>query len=200
MSAKKISFMALTIIVITSISVVTVFSDDLSLEFGSFNAMSSGYGIGRWNPKGDGNVPLGTEVTVLAGTLYTDADCVVFIWKADEIVQHVEINPIQRPPPSDPDYHYWGDVGTPVYYALSSYTIDVPALDHGWGVQAYFFDEDDCPELEDIVDDPDNDLGRDKLAIRAISFHPFVVPEVPYGAITSLVTMLGAFLVYRRFF
>ncbi|MBN2334642.1 hypothetical protein JXL21_03715 [Candidatus Bathyarchaeota archaeon] len=151
---------------------------DPSLK-GSFNALGSGYAIGRW-PYSDGDVPIGTLVGVRASTTNMDATHVIFVWKADE----AEIYRSGKIPLED-NGDTWG--GDPVLDAYDSNMINVAG---DWGVQAYFFDD---------VDEPfDDALGRDSCGIKAISFHPFVIPEVPFGTVMAVLAMLAA-LAFKRF-
>ncbi|MHA1267694.1 MAG: hypothetical protein ACTSRS_20835 [Candidatus Helarchaeota archaeon] len=72
----------------------------------------------------------------------------------------------------------WGT--DPIYDAYDTRVLSVAG---DWGVQAYYYDDWDAPFGDS--------LASGKVAIRAISYHP-VIPEVPYGTIASMITMLGA--------
>ena len=149
--------------------------NDPSLK-GSFSALSSGYAIGRW-PYSDGDVPLGTSVEVRASTTKMDATHVVFIWFADNEEQYTsDMIPLVD------NGDTWN--GASVKDAYNSHMLNVAG---DWGVQARFFKG-------------TSEEGADRLAIRAISFHPFVIPEVPFGVIGSLTAMVLALFVYQKRF
>lgn len=180
---KKISQILLVLIIASSMLFGVILATDLndpSLK-GSFNALGSGYAIGRW-PYSDGDIEIPANVQVRAATTNLDATHVMFVWKADESTIY-ESGKITLSLSSDT----WE--GEPIKDAYDSNDINIPGP---WGVQAYFFDDPNDPLSES--------LGRDSVGIRAISFHPFVIPEIPYGVIGSLVTMVLAFVLYLKRF
>lgn len=144
---------------------------------GSLSALGSGYGIGRW-PYSDGDVPQGTNVTVRAATTNENVTHVIIIWKANETTIYTtgKIN-------IEESEDTWN--GAKIYDA---YNWQFLVYTGNWSAKAYFYDNEGNPVGEDLNDG--------KVAIRAISFHPNVIPEVPYGTIATLITMLGAFYVF----
>ena len=151
---------------------------DPSLK-GSFNALGSGYAIGRWSYS-DGDLPLGSQVQVRASTTNMDTTHVIFVWKANdgEIYRSGKIPLVDN-----------GDTWetAPIKDAYDAQILNVAG---DWGVQAYFYDDPDAP----IGDS----LASGKYAIKAISFHPFVIPEVTYGTITGLLTLVGALIYIQK--
>jgi len=181
---KKISRILIVLIIASSMLFGVILAMDLSHPslLGSFNALGdSGYAIARW-PYTDGDVPVGTNVQVRAATTNPDATHVIFVWIANE----VEIYRSGKISLSKSD-DTWE--GTFVYDALNSYTLNIPG---DWAAKAYFYDDKDAPYSDSLTDG--------QISIRAISFHPFVIPEIPYGVIGSLVTMVLAFVLYLKRF
>jgi hypothetical protein len=125
------------------------------------------------------DVPIGTEVTVTAGTLDTRVTQVTFRWhRPDESVAREVTVPVF----TNGDTGQWNN-GTSalVRYAVDSYSPDVLG---DWGVQAFFQGSGGSTKagIEDVI------------KIRATSFN--VIPEVPVGTIAILLSMFGAFGVF----
>lgn len=141
-----------------------------------WDALNSGYAV-TTNYHGV-DVQLGTPVTARAGTTeYPNVTSVRFRWippVGDEILTDaVNLTP------SDPS-EYWN--GELIYDAFNTTTIDVLGE---WGVQALFYDSAEPPNLM-------HETGIKK--IRATSF--FAVPQVPFGTIAIVLTMLGGLSVF----
>jgi len=177
MEKSRFTFISIFAIFIFSIfGGCLAFADDISgTTQGSLSALGSGYGIGRW-PYSDGDVPVGSSVTVRVATLDPDVTHVILVWKAGEDVIY-QTGKIAVSLSSDT----WGT--DPIYDAYDTQVLSVAG---DWGVQAYYYDDWDAPFGDS--------LASGKVAIRAISYHP-VIPEVPYGTIASMITMLGALVV-----
>ena len=183
MFCKKIGKALLTVAVVGSMFIGVIFAMDLnhpSLK-GSFNALGTGYAIARW-PYTDGDVPEGTSVQVRAATTNPDATHVIFVWKANDV--EVYRSGIILLSSSGDTWE-----GETVYDAYNSRLLNVAG---SWGVQAYFYDDPAAPYSDA--------LAQDKISIRAISFHPFVIPEVPYGVVGSMTAMFVAFIAYQKRF
>ena len=103
---------------------------------------------------------------------------VIFVWKADESVIYTT-GKIAITSSSDT----WGSA-----QIYDAYNTQVLSVSGSWGCQAFFYDDWNAP-----FDAP---LSSGKVAIRAISFHPNVIPEIPYGTIASLLIMLGTFFMF----
>lgn len=147
---------------------------------GSLNALNSGYAITRW-PWNGGEVYPGENATVRACTTqYPNATQVVFRWNRPN-GSYWDVGPINLTLSGDT----WD--GNPIWDAYDTQTL---YLLGDWGVQALFLDEEG------------NLQGSNPyliVKIKAISWH--VVPEVPFGTIVSLLSMLGAlgvFVVVKR--
>ncbi|MCW3986013.1 MAG: hypothetical protein NWE91_06365 [Candidatus Bathyarchaeota archaeon] len=185
MKERQIMLVYLSVIILlASTAIGHTFADELKgTTGGSLNALNSGYAITRW-PWDGGDLLPGESATVRACTTdppYPEATEVVFRWIR-------------------PDGSYWdvgpkvlalsGDTwnGSDIWDASDTQTIDMIG---NWGVQALFLDE------EGNLKGPSDPYPI--VAIRAISYH--VVPEVPLGAITAVLSMLGAlgvFAIARR--
>jgi len=166
------------------LSIPIALADDISGALGSLNALGSGYGIGRW-PYNDGNVPINTEVAVRVATLNENITHVILVWKVDDSTVHTT-----GKIPITLSGDTWGTA--PIYdnydpvEGYSSYILNVAG---DWGVQAYYYNDTNAPFDE-------YKLTSGKIAIKAISFLINVIPEIPYGTIGILLTMLGAFFVF----
>lgn len=157
------------------------FADELKGSTGgSLNALNSGYAIARW-PWDGGELYAGENATVRACTTqYPNATHVVFRW-----IRPNGSSWYVGPLPLTESGDTWD--GKPIWDAYDNQTLDMGGA---WGVQALFCDEDgglQGPNLYPIV------------AIKAISHH--VIPEAPFGLITTMLCMLGAlgvFAIVRR--
>ncbi len=175
--SSKIIFVSLITLFVISIPIV--FAADISgTTIGSLNALGSGYGIGRW-PYSSGDVPLGSSVQVRVATTDPNITHVVLLWKANDVT----IYTTGKLPMTDSG-DTWGSL--PINDTLNAQVLSVAG---DWGVQAYFYDNWDAPF-------ENSKYSTDKVAIRAISFHPNVIPEIPYGTIATLITMMGALYVF----
>jgi len=157
------------------------YAAELKGSVGSLNALNSGYAITRW-PWDGGDILVGEDATVRACTTqppYPQATRVVFRWIR-------------------PDGSSWdtgpktltlsGDTwdGKPIYDAYDTETIDMLSTPtENWGVQALFLD------AEGKLQGPN---PYPIVQIKAISWH--AVPEVPFGTIAILLSMLGALSVF----
>jgi len=157
------------------IAVLSLFVVSVSAQWSTLN---SGYAITTDYHGID--VPIGTLVTVTAGTTDTNVENVTFVWRyPDKTVAF-----------TDPEVVVWSNSTTwtnssgtyIIYYAQSSYTPDVIG---DWGVQALF-------------NGPGGHLrGQDSdiIAIRATSFN--VIPEISIvgtaGAAIAMLLGLGFF-------
>ena len=171
------------LILLASTAIGHTFADELKGSTGgSLNALNSGYAITRW-PWDGGDVLPGESATVRACTTdppYPEATQVVFRWNRPD-GSHYDVEPKNLTLSSDT----WN--GKPIWDANDTQTLDMVG---NWGVQALFLDS------EGNLQGP-NPYPIE--AIRAISYH--VVPEVPLGAITAVLSMLGAlgvFAIVRR--
>lgn len=159
------------------------FADELKGSTGgSLNALNSGYAIARW-PWDGGELLPGENATVRACTTeppHPESTHVVFRWNRPN-GSHYDVGPIALTESGDT----WD--GKPIWDAYDNQTLDMAG---GWGVQALFTDEEgrlQGPNPYPIVD------------IKAISWH--VIPEVPFGPIAAMLSMLGAlgvFAISRR--
>ena len=160
-------------------------------------ALSSGYAVTtNWH---GADVPLGEDVTAIAGTTDSQVHHVEFRWLhplGEEIwsVNVTVFGPYTTPDvPSDvpQEIAYWAEdnPGIDILYANNTQT---PEDLGDWGVQALFHDP----------TDPAKSLrgeNSDIIAIRATSFN--VVPEVPFGTIVISLSMFGtlsAFILKKR--
>jgi len=140
---------------------------------GSLNALNSGYAITRW-PWDGGDLFPGDSATVRACTTeppHPEATQVVFRWHRPDGSYWDE-----PPEPLLPSGDTWE--GKPVWDAYDTQTL---VMMGDWGVQALFLNEEgklQGPNPYPIVQ------------IRAISYH--VIPEVPFGTIATILSMLGA--------
>ena len=168
-----------SLMVLFVISIPIAFAADISgSTLGSLSALGSGYGIGRW-PYSSGDVPLGSSVQVRVATTDPSITHVILLWKADEVTVYTT-GKLAVTASGDT----WGSL--PIN---DTYNTQVLSVVGDWGVQAYFYDDWDAPF-------EGQKYSSGKVAIRAISFHPNVIPEVPYGTIATLTTMLGALYVF----
>lgn len=184
MKAKYIPLASLfVLILLASTAIGHTFADELKESTGgSLNALNSGYAITRW-PWDGGDLLPGENVTVRACTTdppYPEATQVVFRWNRPD-GSHYDVGPKNLTLSSDT----WD--GKPIWDAYDNQTLEMVG---NWGVQALFLDSEgnlQGPNPYPIV------------SIKAISYH--VVPEVPLGAITAVLSMLGAlgvFAIVRR--
>ena len=179
---KKAYSLGLIFIVALLISIeaaYAVYPPELYPMNGSINALDSGYAITRW-PYTDGDVIIFTTVGVRAYTTDMACSAVIFKWiRPDGSIAHeVQV-------PLNPTTDTWK--GAALKVAEDSEEIDMGSIgDSNWGVQAKFVG---CS-------------GRPEINIRAISYHPNVIPEVPLGTLASAATMLvalsGYFAIRRR--
>ena len=180
LSRKAISVtLGLLCLMICSIGVA--YAIDYDDYTGSINALSSGYAITRW-PTGSGDVFVGTNVSVRAVTTNLTATHVRIRWirPNGSIAKNVLI------PLEDKGNNY---SDAPVIEGWDWYILDAPDIgDTSWGVQAIFLFS---------GKNPGGPTNEPFIAIKAISYHA-AIPEVPYGVITSLVVMFGAFGVFRK--
>jgi len=151
-----------------------VFADELKGSTGgSLNALGTGYAITRW-PWDGGDLFPGDSPTVRACTTeppHPEATEVVFRWHRPD-GSHYDVGP--KPLTLSGDT--WD--GLPIWDAYDTQTL---VMIGDWGVQALFCDEEgklQGPNPYPIVQ------------IRAISYH--VIPEVPFGTIATILSMLGA--------
>ena len=169
---RKKALIGLTLAIMLASIIGTAYALDLQTLTGSISALSNGYAITRWVPF-SGDIPLGTPVTVRAYTTNDPAttvtDQVEFTWIEPGGAKHP--TGLKNLVPSSDT---WG--GAPTWYAEDTFTINVAG---SWGVQAEFY----------YGTPPPSDLHT---VIRAISWHPFVIPEAPLGTILLSVSMLGA--------
>lgn len=153
------------------------FAEELKGETGgNLNSLNSGYAITRW-PWTGGDIYVGQDATVRACTVDSDVNEVTFLLKFDDEVIYEVRKSIT---PSDPDDTWDGDS---IYDAYDTQTLNI--FGDEWGVQAIFHSP-----------DADN-MPPDKVAIRAISWN--AIPEVPFGTIATIITMLGALGVFTIF-
>lgn len=161
-------------------------------------AISSGYAVTtNWHGQ---DVPLGEDVFAVAGTTDIEVQKVEFIWlDPGGMVRNQNTVDVFGPytTPSVPagvpqeisDWAY-ENPGVTIWYANDTYTD--PDIIGDWAVKAHFHDP----------TDPVKSLkgkNSDTIAIRATSFN--VIPEVPFGTITILLSMfgtLGAFILKRK--
>lgn len=154
------------------------FAEELKgITKGSFNALDSGYAITRW-PWNGGDILPGDSVTVRAGTTeppHPEATYVVFRWNQPD-GNHWDSPPQALTESADT----WD--GKPIWDAYDTQELYMIG---DWGVQALFCNEEgklQGPNPYPIVQ------------IRAISYH--IIPEVPFGTIATVLSMLGAFGVF----
>ena len=154
------------------------FADELKGEIkGSINALDSGYAITRW-PWDGGDIFPGTTVQVRACTTeppHPEATEVVFRWNRPD-GSHYDVGP--KPLTLSGDT--WD--GKPIWDAYDTQTLFMIG---DWGVQALFCDEDG--KLQGPNPYPIEN-------IKAISYH--AIPEVPFGTIATILSMLGALSVF----
>jgi len=145
---------------------------------GSLNALNSGYAITRW-PWDGGTVYPGETATVRAATTHPphpEATKVVFRWIRPDGT-FWDVGPIALTESVDT----WD--GKTIWDAYSSEEIDMLG---DWGVQALFQDSEG--NLKGPTD------PYEIVSIRAISWHS--VPEIPFGTISAIVSMLGALIFF----
>lgn len=148
---------------------------------GSINALNTGYAITRW-PYTDGDIYVGQDATVRACTTIppppdgSGPTQVVFRWHRPDD-SYFDIGPIDLALSDDT----WE--GKPIYDAYDTQTLNI--LD-SWGVQALFLGE------GGTLQGPE--APYDIVKIKAISWH--VLPEVPLGAIVTVLSMAGALSVF----
>ena len=117
------------------------------------------------------------EVTAKAGTTDDNVQYVVFRWLApDGTVPHTDT--VEYP---DFDWEYDPTYEMDVKIARSTF---IPTMVDDWGVQVFFYGEGGHLRGEAII------------RIRATSF--LVVPEVPIGTLTILLTMLASLAIFAR--
>ena len=154
---------------------LTVFALDYIDYNGSISALSSGYAITRW-PTGPGTTFPGEPVTVRAVTTNLAATEVRIRWiRPDGSIAKNELHALTNV----------GNVydSAPVIEAEDTFTIDMLNIgENGWGVQAIFLYSDGP------IGGPSSEPF---LSIKAISWH--AVPEIPFGTISTIVTMLAAY-------
>ncbi len=177
MRRRNLSFLVLTSAVMLVSFITAAYAIDLKTQVGSINALGTGYAITRW-PVSSGDIPLGSTVTVRAYTLNnpltTDTKQVEFTWIEPDGTRH-STGKQDLAPSTDT----WGL--SPTWFAEDSFVIDVEG---SWGVQAEFYYKDGSQAAHPLTE------------IRAISWHPSVIPEVPLGTLLVSVAMLGAFGIY----
>ena len=178
MKRKNTFLLVLTTAIMLAATIGIAYAVDLQTLTGPINALGTGYAITRWIPF-SGDIPLGTTVTVRAYTTNDPAttltDQVEFVWIEPDGTQHP--TGLQNLVSSSDT---WGVA--PSWYAEDDFLIDIPG---NWGVQAQFHykaqtqnDQQPPPPLH--------------VEIRAISWHPFVIPEAPLGTILVSIAMFGA--------
>ena len=152
------------------------FADELKGSTGgSLNALDSGYAIARWTWDSGDLFPGGTATVRAYTTEYPTATQVVFRWNSPDS-DSVDVGPKPLIVTDDT----WE--GLSLRYAEDSRDL----FDIGnWGVQALFLD------AEGNLQGPN---PYPIVKIRAISYH--VTPEVPFGTIATILTMLGALGVF----
>ncbi|RLI46165.1 hypothetical protein DRO69_03665 [Candidatus Bathyarchaeota archaeon] len=163
-------------LILTSISLLV----SVTIVHAPWSTLGTGYAVTS-NYHGS-DIPLGTSVTVTAGTLDPNVVTITFRW--------------HRPPDGNGPVA-WEDIipvwqnGTKgqwnngnwalIWYAENTHTLDEVGE---WGIQAFFQDSEgnNRAEVPQVV------------KIKATSLN--AVPEVPFGTIAIFVAMLGALSVF----
>ena len=171
-------FLVGTFVILLVLNSGLAFADELKGSTGgSLNALDSGYAITRW-PWDGGDLLPGDSATVRACTTeppHPEATEVVFRWIRPD-GSNWTVGPFPLTNSSDTWDGKW------IFDAYDTQTLDMFGA---WGVQALFLDEEgklQGPNPYCIV------------KIRAISHH--VIPEVPFGTIAIILSMLGALGVF----
>lgn len=157
-----------------------------------WSALSSGYAVTTdWHGK---NAPLGQSVIAWAGTTDSTIDGVEFRWLDPS--GDIALTPQRKPIVGSfvtPDYPLgatqemidWGNSnpGVSVYYATDTQILNMLG---DWAVQTNFYEENPVQTLRG--------KNSDIVRIRATSIN--VVPEVPFGTMAILLSMLGALVAF----
>jgi len=179
----KLRFVAAVILFVGLLIVVNA-----NVAHAQWSAISSGYAVTTdWHGE---DTPIGTPVTATAGTTDMSVDKVEFRWLDPdgdvETTQQVSvIGPYKTPVVPDEvpqEIIDWANEnpGINVFYAQDTQT---PNEVGDWAAQVHFIDTDENPKSL-------RGRNSDIIAIRATSFN--TVPEVPFGTIAILLSMLGA--------
>jgi hypothetical protein len=162
------------------ISVVLVSLILSGIVYAPWTTLGTGYAITS-NYHGV-DVPLGTPVTVTAGTLDPSVTHVKFIWRepatAGGAIRWEDIVPIF----TNTTMGQWNNGTTAnIRYAEST---RIPDVLGDWGVQALFQDS-----AETDV------LSSDVIKFRATSFNN-IIPEIPVGTIGAAAAMIAALALF----
>jgi len=166
---KKLGLVALLVVLTLIVTPAIVRADPWSALGGSGYAVTT-------EPFPLEDVEVGVdEVVAKAGTTDSNVEYVVFRWLApDETVISRPEDIVSVASETDPTY---GDI-------LVARSTFVPNMLGDWGVQVFFYGEGGHLRGEAII------------RIRATSF--FVIPEVPIGTLTILLTMLAGIAIFAR--
>ena len=148
-------------------------------------AAPSGYSV-TTDAHGDILLP-GNEVIAYAATTDPNVKYIVITWLKPDETEMTEWREVFSYDGGDgsvstpPDW----TGGTPVWWVQSeARTLNIPDPERNWAVKAYFLDHNEEPVI------PPKD---DKISVRATSIH--VVPELPFGTMTAVVSMLAALMI-----
>jgi len=160
---------------------------NVNIAQAQWSAISSGYAVTtNWHGL---DVPIGQNVTATAGTTDLGVTIVRFKWHNPSNITVRDWNvsvsgpittPTVPPPPIPQEISDWAgnNTGIPYLYAQDWY---IPDAVGDWGVQAIFYNATHAKSNQTIK-------------IRATSFN--AVPEVPFGTIAIMLSMLGALSVF----
>jgi len=167
---KKLGLVALLVVLTLIVMPAIVRADPWSALGGS------GYAVTTEPFPLEGVIP-GEDVDAKAGTTDPNVEYVVFRWLAPDgtVISRDPEDVVDVEDEWDPTY------GMNVLVARSTYA---PEIVGDWGVQVFFYGEGGHLRGEAII------------RIRATSF--FVIPEVPIGALTVLLTMLAGLAIFAR--